>query len=350
MVFTDQNDEGGNALRKLGYVAGAIGAGVVALTIGIGSFFTYIPPTHTAVKQSKYGEGIEQKVYPGGEYYFEGLGVSFMKFPKQWQVIDYNGNDANEAMEREIEGFLHEPKLEISCADGFKNDFEITVQYRITDPLKVIAQIGKGGTGLYQDYVNQNARTLLEKALRALKADDLYDVEKRKPAAEEGQHLLNDKLAPVGIEVGEVRIRNFKYNPDYEGKINAKVLQEQLTVTNREQATAAEKQALVKKINAEGQAAVDVEIQRAKNEVTRRTAEGESYDRIQRAEGDRITKKAEAEGQVLVNKAYEGTGSERIVGLEMAKKKAQAMKQVYITSCDENPLDMREVLRGLTGR
>src|SRR3989338_5122083 len=90
MGFFGQHDDGGTALAKVGVYTGIAAAGVAALAIGVGSFFTYIPPNERAVKQSKYGEGIEQKVYEGGEYYFENFGVSFLRFPKNWQVLDFN--------------------------------------------------------------------------------------------------------------------------------------------------------------------------------------------------------------------------------------------------------------------
>lgn len=349
-----ESSEMGSGMKKLTIVGMAtVGLGLAGL-ISYGAFTTYIHPNEFAVKESKYGGGIENKVYKGGELYFEGVGVTFHRFPKTWQVLDFNNVDFEKKLEGEVEGYGHEPSLEVSSSDGFKNTFDVTVIYRITDPSIVIDNVKGVGKGrLFEDYVRRKVHPALQSTLGKMAAERLYNVEERRKYNQEALEQLNAEMTPKGIEVHEVLIRRFAYNPEYEAKIHAKVLQEQLKITEQEQAKAATRLAEVNKIVAEGQANKGVEAQTAAAKITQTNAEASNYHRKKTAEGDLLVKKAEAEGQELVNRAYEGPGAEKMVGVKMAKKVAAAVETIYVKSCDEggvNPLDLGSMLKKLTTR
>ncbi len=349
-----ESSEMGSGMKKLMIVGVVAGVGLVGTLIGYNAFSTYVKPNEFAVKESKYGGGIENKVYKGSELYFEGFGVTFHRFPKTWQVLDFNSLPFEKSLEGEVEGYGHEPSLEVSSSDGFKNTFDVTVIYRITDPSIVIDNekgVGKGR--LFEDYVRRKVHPALQSTIGKMAAEKLYDVEERRKYNTEARDQLNTEMKPKGIEIREVLIRRFAYNPDYEAKIHAKVLQEQLKITEQEQAKAATTLAEVQKIVAEGEANKDVEAQSALATVAKTTSEGDSYYRQKQAEGNLLVKKATAEGQELVNRAYEGSGADKMVGLEMAKKVAEAVNTIYVKSCDEggiNPLDLGSILKKLTTR
>ncbi len=353
----DNRESGSSGMGVLGkIVTGAAATIVVGLggLIAYGALTTYVRPNEFAIKESKYAGGIEKKVYTGGELYFDGIGVTFHRFPKTWQVLDFNNLPFEKSLEGQIEGYGHEPSLEVSSSDGFKNTFDVTVIYRITDPSIVIDNttgVGKGR--LFEDYVRRKVHPALQSTIGKMAAEKLYDVEERRKYNLEARDQLNTEMTPKGIEVREVLIRRFAYNPDYEAKIHAKVLQEQLKITEQEEAKAATTLAEVQKIVAEGEANKAVEAQKATATVATTTVEGESYSRQKHAEGNLLIKKATAEGQELVNRAYEGSGADKMVGLEMAAKVARAATTIYVKSCDEgglNPLDLGSMLKKLTTR
>ena len=391
-----------------------IALGVLALgTCGTyGACFTYVEPNETAIKESKYFGGIKEGVYKGGNVYFSGPGVRYNIFPKDWQVLDFNDYQFEKTLEENISGYDQEPQLEIPSSDGFLNRFDLSIIYRITDPDIVIdTDRGVGKGDLFKDFVKTKADPALKKGLGAMAAEEIYNVDTRlrhasstraereksitelltqyqaakgafeeKPSEENklaldvftgnilveneqarkkyveeksSLELLNEALNPVGIEVGEVLVRQFHYMKKYEAKISSKVLQRQLEIANRELAKAATVEADVKKIIAEGQAGVKVETERADKEKRILESEARRYQREKEAAGNLLMKNAEAEGQRLVNKAVEGVGSERIVGIEMAKKTGQAVKKIYIKSCrgsGANPLDLGDLTRKFTGR
>lgn len=311
----------------------------------------YVRPSRFAVKESAFGGGIQPGVYNGGSLYFRGLGVRFHEFPRSWQVLDFNSNTFEQQLERRLDAYNNEGNLLIPSSEGFRNTFEITVVYRITDPAVLIdKEKGVGRGRLYETHVRTKAAPALKEAFGRLRAEELYNVDRRLPPADEARALMNRELNPVGIEVKEVLVRRFEYIASYEARISAKVLQRKLKIANEEQAKAAKVGAEVSKINAEGQASVDVERQRAEKEKRIILSEAELYERQKEAEGKLLVEQAQAQGQQLVNRAYEGSGSQRIVGLEMAKK-ARAIKKVYLTSCSQdgvNPLDMSDMVRKLT--
>ncbi len=344
------NDEGvGGAISKLA-VMGIVG-GATALGMGIfyGGCFEYVKPHELAVKESKYGSGVDYSAtYEGGKVYFSAPGVFFHSFPRGWQTLDYSDNKADEGLEGKIEGYRHAPAVDVQSG-GFHNFFDVTVLYRIKDAQLIVKNLGLGGISL--DYVRTKVDPALRKAFGAMKPEDFYNPEARLAAIAAAQTALHDILKPDGMEVGEVLIRAFRYNEQYEKEIHRKVLQHQLEIANKAGGDAAKIEAMVKKVIAEGQAAVNTEGKRAEGEVTKITAEAENYRRIKDAEGAALVKKAEAEGQRLVNAAYEGAGSERMMGVEMAGNTARAIKRVYVKGCKQggaNPLDLNAMLRNFT--
>ncbi len=343
----------GGRLKRLSVFMVVCAIAVFLVFGGYSACFTYVLPDEFAIKESRFGDGIIPGVNQGGHVYFTAPGVTYHRFPRTWQVLDFNHFAYEKHLEGHIPGYDGEGTLEIPSSDGFLNRFEVTILYRITDPSIVIDKdkgVGKGD--LFKQFVKTKADPALKKALGQMAAEQLYDVDIRQKHATEAQKFLNDDLNPVGIEVGEVLIRQFKYMPEYETKISAKVLQRQLEIANRHQALAEQMHAEVRKITAEGQAAVEVEKNRADKERRVIRAEADLYARQKEAAGDLLEKQAQAQGQLLVNKAYEGAGADRLVGIEMAKK-ATAIKKIYIKSCRAdgmNPLDLRDMLNKLSGR
>ena len=341
-----------SGFRKLIIGTGiTVGLGLAAI-MGYDSTFTYIKPNEVGIKQSKFSEGLDKKnIYRGGEMYCTPPGVTFHTFPTTKITLDFNDRKMEADLEGKVAGYDHEPALKIPSSDGFQNTFEITIIYHITDAQRVRENSGIGEG--YKEYVKTKVQPALLKTLGVIPAEGLITVTKRIDATRAAAVMLSGELTPVGMDVDDVLIRKFSYPESYQAKIHATVLQEQLGVTRIEQRKAAEREAEVKKIDSQGLANVEVEKQRAKSLVQTITAGYQNYQNTKNAEGELLVKKAEAEGQRQVNLAYEGAGAERILGVQMAKTTASAIKHIYVESCKDagaNPLDLTEMLSKFTAR
>ena len=178
----------------------------------------------------------------------------------------------------------------------------------------------------------------------------MYNTDKRLEGQKNAKELANQELNQDGFEVGYVLVRTFKYLGDYESKITGKVLQAQEEIANTKIADAEREKANLTKVTSEGQANVAIEKARAAKIVRETLSAANRYSTEQKSAGNLLVTQAKARGQQLVNQAYNGYGSEGIVGLQMAEVTAPAFKHVYVKSCGEsgaNPLDLKTMLNQL---
>ena len=114
-------------------------------------------------------------------------------------------------------------------------------------------------------------------------------------------------------------IRYFRYTDEIQKNIEEKKLKDQLVFKNQAEGRAAYEGAQLSKMIQEGQATVDVKLQEGRAYVTKKEADRDLYVRTKHAEGDLLVKLAEARKTQLRNDAFQGAGSDRMVGLKMAE-------------------------------
>ncbi|HLC72566.1 MAG TPA: SPFH domain-containing protein [Candidatus Nanoarchaeia archaeon] len=340
------------------FVKGAlgVGAGVLVGSCVYATQTTYIEPNEHAVRKDMWtisGEpGLSEGVADGGKLYASPTTkTSFIKFPRTPQVINFSNSQSDAKAVEEVEGFLNQPQLEVPSKDGYKNSFEMTVIYRITNPYLVTSKVGAGKA--YQLEVGNRAKRVIFDTVGNLKAEELYDVDKRVPVLAEAQKALNDELTPNGITVDHLLLRKFSYSEDYEKILDDKVLQDQLRIAAEREKEAAQIEKLVLKAQEEGSQAVETEKTRATKISTERRAQADTLYEQRVQDGELEKQKVLAEGQRLVNKAYDGEGAGRVVGLIMASKAASANKHIYLRSCSKdgaNPLDIESITKQLSGQ
>jgi regulator of protease activity HflC (stomatin/prohibitin superfamily) len=154
------------------------------------------------------------------------------------------------------------------------------------------------------------------------------------------------ELKDKGIAVDHVLLRQYYYNHDYQQQIEEKKVQDQLKFTRVSEAEAAKQLAKKQEIEAMGRANVEIERQRGEAEVTKIRAEADAYRRKRVAEGDLQVELANAKGTELENLAYQGGGSENLVGLKMADVLA-GIDTVLVPAGGRNgvnPLDLEQAL------
>ncbi len=335
------NVPAGKRVRVLWIAASVL---VLAL-VGYNSCTTYVRPGEAGVKQVKFGmgKGIEPVVYGTG-LHFVGPGETMHRFPVRVQVLELS-NSRSEASE-DLEGHRVAPGVNIQTSEGYTVQVDVTVLYRIADPLKVMTTIGPGR--LFEDSaVIPRAQQDLRRALGELDAEDFYRGDKRVQKSQAAQTALQLELKDKGIDVVQVLVRRYTYDQRYQQQIEQRKIQDQTVYKNEAEAKSATASAAKNKIVAEGAAAVQVELARGEAEVKKLEAEADLYRRKKAADGDLLVKLAEAQGTELENQALRGVGSENMVGLRMAEA-LRGTRVIVLPSDGEggmNPLDLRTLLR-----
>jgi regulator of protease activity HflC (stomatin/prohibitin superfamily) len=321
------------------------GASLIVLLFSYNSCTTYVKPGEAGVKQIKFGlgKGIEPFVYGTGLHYV-GVGETMHRFPMRLQVLELS-NSRNEASE-DLEGHRVAPGVNIQTSEGYMVQVDLTVLYRIADPLKVMHTIGPGR--LFEDSaVIPRAHQDLRRALGELDAEDFYRGDKRVQKAHAAQQAIEAELKDKGIEVLQVLIRRYTYDQRYQQAIEQRKIQDQTVYKNEAEAKSASAAAAKNKVIAEGAAAVQVELARGEAEVKKLEADADLYRRKKAADGDLLVKLAEAQGTELENQALRGAGSENMVGLRMADA-LRGTRLIVLPTDGEggmNPLDLKTLLK-----
>ena len=323
-----------------------LGAAAVLVLLGYGSFTTYVRPGEAGVKQIKFGmgKGIDPTVYGTG-LHFVGPGETMHRFPLRVQVLELS-NSRSEGGSEDLDGHRMAPGINIQTSEGYTVQVDVTVLYRVADPLKVMTTIGPGR--LFEDSaVIPRAQQDLRRALGELDAEDFYRGDKRVQKSAAAQVSLEAELKDKGIEVLQVLVRRYTYDQRYQQAIEQRKIQDQTVYKNEAEAKSASANAAKNKIVAEGAAAVQVELARGEAEVKKLEADADLYRRKKAADGDLLVKLAEAQGTELENQALRGVGSENMVGLRMADA-LRGTRVIVLPSDGEggtNPLDLRALLR-----
>lgn len=327
---------------------GVVG-GLLLSMIFIGSCTTYIPPNQVGIKESRLipPTGIQSGALDGGRIKFLLPGQTIHLFPTDLQVLDLTNNKREVGIESRHEtNHRIEPAVQINTSDGSQVTVDVTVLYRISDPTLVISQFGPGRL-FENNAVLPKTVSALKKHLGEMLAEDFYEVLKRDPKQQAAFVQLKKELLETGIEVKHLLIRQYYYNPAYQAQIEEKKIQDQLKFTRVSEADAARELAKLQEITAQGKANVAIERQRGQAEVTKIQAEADAYKRTRESEADLQVALATARGTELENAAYQGVGSENMVGMEMADV-LEGLEVIVVPVGGKNgmnPLDLDQALK-----
>jgi regulator of protease activity HflC (stomatin/prohibitin superfamily) len=322
-----------------------IGACLLVLLAGYNSCTTYVTPGEAGVKQIKFGmgKGIENAIYTTGLHYV-GAGETMHRFPTRVQVLELAS--ASSEQTEDLEGHRSAPGINIQTSEGYTVQVDVTVLYRIADPVKVMQTIGPDR--LFENSaVIPRAQQDLRRALGELNSEDFYRGTKRVEKAHDAQLALEAELKEKGIEILQVLIRRYTYDQRYQQAIEQRKIQDQTVYKNEAEAKAAIANAAKNKVVAEGAAAVQVELSRGDAEVKKLQAQADLYRRTKAADGGLLVKLAEAQGTELENQALRGVGSENTVALKMADA-LKGTRVIVLPSDGEggmNPLDLKSLLK-----
>ena len=316
---------------------------VLLLAIGFSACTTYVAPNEVGIMESRLisPRGIQQEPRGGGRIRLLLPGQRLHRFPTDVQMIEF----VRDGQERQSVRSRREPDVEINTSDGSRVWVDVAILYRITDSFNVMTSVGPGRQ--FEDsVVIPKAISALKQKMGALGAEDFYDGKKRLRAASLAEEALGVELAAKGLEIVDVLIRQYRYLADYESEIRQKKINDQLILTRESEAHAATAGAETQRIQAEGKANVAIRQEQGKAEVTKIDAQADLYSRKIHAEADLGVKLAEAQGTEALNAAYEGAGSENLVGIQMADV-LKGVEVIVVPTGGEagvNPLNLTKTL------
>ena len=337
-----------DVLKKKGIkfqFSGKIGIVLTLLTFMIfcyNSFLEYVEPNEYGIKQVKIGfnRGIQKKIYKTGLHFIIPGMQKMHSLPKDIQVLELTNSPSTASDYSRQEKAAH-----IQTSDGFFVNVDVSILYHIDKPYQVFTKIGPGK--LFEDNgIIPKTEPALKETLGELTTEEFYNSPLRTAKVKAAKIKLNKELEKTGIVVDHVLIRKFLYSNEIQKNIEEKKLKDQLVFKNQAEARAAVEEAKLKKIAQEGKVGVSVEIEKGSAYVTRKRAEKDLYVRKKTAEADLLVKLAEAEKMRLKNKALQGKGAERMVGLKMADV-FQGLDVIVLPSdgpSGVNPLDLNKAL------
>lgn len=329
---------------------GSVGTLVVLALLAVFALLNLsatVPPDAFAVRQVYLGpgKGVQEQIYGPGTHLvipgYEKLHV----FPRDIQVLELN-NEEFSRKERTPDRLVA-PAIRIQTSEGYQVTVDISVLYRVVDPYKVVTEVGPNK--IYETtIVQRRADKILRQTLGQLNAEDFYSDRIRMLKSEDARRLLTEDLANWGIQVWAVLIRDYNYDDRYQQAIEDRKIQDQKVFKNQAEAVAANREAEKNRVLAEGQATIDIELERGRAEVRKIKADADLYSRSRIAEGDLLVALAEAEGTRLENDALNQAGASSLVGLEMAKALSNTKVIVVSTTGPGamNPLDLDSLMEG----
>jgi regulator of protease activity HflC (stomatin/prohibitin superfamily) len=314
----------------------------------------YIEPDQFAVKQVDVpvafltgSAGIHTNIYETGVQWRMPGCEKFLVFPRSVRAVTLHSKE--KPSEETADKFVrYEEAAHIQTSDGFFINLDVSILYRVTDPYKVVREFGSGS--LYeQNGIVFQAEPTLKSTMGTLHPEDFFNAAKRVAKQEEARDKFNEFLIPRGLKVEHVLIRYPKYHEAVQARIEARNIQEQTKQKNVEEAILAQALGALKEVEQQGQATLNIKLNEGSNYVTRLTAQMDAYRRKQASEANKVLALADAQKQKMINEAYQGTGSDRLIGLEWAKV-LSGLDTIVLESGGPNgfnPLDMGALMKQL---
>lgn len=318
---------------------------IIGILISLPLVTTYIRPNELGVLRIKFGpnKGIQKKTYKAGLHFlFPGWEMMY-RFPRNLQMMQWSKNYRRRYSRR---GHRLIPAIRIQTSGGYNVQTDLSIQYRIVDPYKVMTLIGPGS--LYEDSaLIPRSEKILRLVLGELNAEEFYRGPKRIQKADEARIKLNEDLMEKGITIVSVLIMEFQYNARYQKMIESRKLQDQRVFLQQAKKLATIQRYRKRVITERGHARVREEMARGEKEVAKISSAAELYRRQRQAQGRLLKKLAEAKGLELKNRALEGGGSKYLVAIRMAEV-LKGIKMLVLPSDGPNgfnPLDFAQLMK-----
>lgn len=337
-----------------------IGILVVAVLfiVGIKFFVIKVGADQVGVRTRVWGvsRGIVQKDYGPGWH----RAISTID---QWDLYDITVQTLEMAKVNSGLGHDERKHVAIRTADDYDVEVDLVVKYQIKRGFVWRLRQDLGVGDRYKIIVENETRDVARSIFGKMVERDLYNPEEKRKRAEECRTRLRERLESRYIEIVDVLILEFRFDPQLDRKIKNIKVAELDYVLNQSKALAAEQRGITQTIEADTEAVAQKISADKEREVTvldaettkmvieylaeadkyliEKRAEGDRYKQQRKAEGDLLIKLARAEGEKLRREALEGFGGDIIVAMEAARNFNLA--DINISTMDLNLLDVDEM-------
>lgn len=300
--------------------------GLVLLAVLVRYSFVRVGPDEVGVKAVNIGtRGIVQEDFGPGLHLGIPLFHTWTKFPARVRRVEMTRNPV---LKKE-RGELGRDALMVQSSDGDSVKLDLNVMFQI--------QPGRAHR-LLQDSGPENGHVvvvvnMVSDRLRAifgtLKTEEFYDADKRHAKSREALAALQAALAPRFIDVVDLLIQDFEFEPKYEEKIKEKKLADQRAELAKSETRSNQEKAHVVEIGIETDKQKKVIAANAKKEADKKKAdagriaqttksEADFYRSQQLAKGELAKQHADAQVKAAKTEAMGTAGGPNYIALEAA--------------------------------
>ena len=265
-------------------------------------------------------------------------------------------------------------RVHIRGKDQYTTHLDMTVLYRVrkdaggkTSAWSVAKKLGS--MEKLREIAMRNSTKVIWEVMSDLNTEEFYDTRKRLDHSMRAHRTLDEALREEGVEVLDVMVRKIDYDAGFESRLLEKQLLEQDQLLQASLAKAEKEKQVTEKIQKETEAMVKRIVQEREKEVKTILAEKEKKLRQiegdtglytveivsgagrtlteKTAEGTLLVNQARAKGEEAINKAYQQTGGEFLLGKRMIE--SIEFGEIEINTNLWNPFDIQETLRKILG-
>jgi regulator of protease activity HflC (stomatin/prohibitin superfamily) len=281
---------------------------VVLLAVGVRYSFVRIGPDEVGIKSNNVGtRGIVQEDFGPGLH----LGLPFFH---TWTVLPARIRKVEMTKNPLQRSALGKEALIVQSSDGDRVMLDLNIMFRIHpgDAHRLLQDSGAGDG--HVNVILNLASDRLRAIFGTLKTEEFYDSDKRHAKSREALLALQKALAPRFIDVVDVLILDFEFEPKYEEKIREKKLADQRSELAKSEATANQK----KVIAANAKKDADAKKAEAGRVAATTKAGADLYRSEQQAKGTLAKAHADAQVKAAKTEAMGAGGGSNYIALEAA--------------------------------
>lgn len=316
-----------------------VGGGFILVLVLFNACATRVHYNELGVEQVRLGAktGISDTTYPPG-IYFLGPGTTMRTFPREVHILEASNerfesrakagrpdlerrvDEYFEARDRVLGSETHRriDALNVQTSDGYAVTADVTLLYRIEDPVRIAKEFG-WGTAYVDGFVINTFRNGVLATLGKMSAESFYGEQARVAAVKDAEDFLRQKFQERGFAVERLLLGNYFYSDSYERSLREKKVAVQLTEKNRKESLVNEERAKLQQIESKGNAAITIAESEVNAEIAKIRAEADLYGAQVHAKADQEVGLAAAEAKRLKADALNESGGRYVLALETAK-------------------------------
>lgn len=295
-------------------------------------------------------KGVQNEIYPpGSTNFFAPFIRDFYTFDKGTQTLEMTAT-VEKGDRRTADD------LQFKTNDGNDVYMDVTVQWHI-DPEKapsILQTVGTSTQEVKEKLVRPMARTLVRDVMNELTSESIYNADKRFEKSKEAERTLNEALGPYGVIVSQVRILDYRFNPDYQQIIHNRKLAEAQAEQLKSDGEAAEQEAKRNLETARGQVASAIAKAQGELAQAKLRADSQLYQQQQNAEAILTERTNNALAIAKRSEALKGAGGRAQVKIKVAE--ALTGKSIILipsgagTGVSLNKLDVNQLVESILAR